>query len=56
MRKVTLTCLERGKAKTYSGELIANDIGVIIFATWDKKGSSYIKRVRKSKILSCHVE
>ena len=54
-KNVTLTCLERGKPKTYTGELMSNDIGVVIIWTWDQKGSGYIKRVKKSNILSYQI-
>lgn len=55
-KQITLTCIERGKTKTYSGEFISDGIGVVIFATWDKKGSSFIKRVKKSNILNYRIE
>lgn len=53
---VTLTCVERNKPKTYTGELLTNDIGIIVFWTYDKKGSGIIKRVKKQNIISYHAE
>jgi len=49
--KVTVSCVERNKVKVYTGDLIDNGIGVVIVAVWDKKGSSYIKRIKKSNVI-----
>ena len=54
-KQITVTCIERNKSKTYTGKLITDGMNVVIFATWDKKGSSYIKQIKKSNILSYRV-
>jgi hypothetical protein len=41
MKTATVTCMERGKAKTYTGELISRDFGGVHMGLWDKQGSSY---------------
>ena len=52
MATITITCIERNKPKTYSGELIGRDFGGVHMATWDKHGSSYIKYIKRDRILS----
>ena len=47
MKTVTVTCIERGKPKVYTGELISRGIGNLIFATWDSKGQATLSRSRR---------
>ena len=56
MKTVTVTCIERGKPKVYTGELISRGIGNLIFVTWDSKGSSYIKQIKEKNIINCRIE
>lgn len=48
----TVTCIERGKAKTYTGELMGRDFGGVHLGLWDKTGSSYIKYIKRDNIIS----
>lgn len=56
MATVTVVCIERGKTKTYTGELISNGIKNLMFATYDQKGSSYIKQIQHEKIVNLRIE
>ena len=56
MKTVIVTCMERGKPKVYTGEYISRGIGNLIFATWDSKGSSYIKQIKEKNIINCRIE
>lgn len=52
MKKVTVTCIERGKPKTYTGELISRGIGNLIFSTWDKKRLQLYKTNQRTKYIA----
>ena len=56
MKQVIVTCIERNTAKTYIGELISNDIGLLIISIIDKKGSSKFKYIKKEKICNMTVQ
>jgi hypothetical protein len=47
--------MERGKVKTYSGELMCRDIGGVYLGLWDKAGSSYIKFIKRERIINVTV-
>ncbi len=55
MKTATVTCMERGKVKTYSGELMCRDIGGVYLGLWDKAGSSYIKFIKRERIINVTV-
>ena len=56
MKEVIITCIERGKAKTYSGELLGHDFGGVHLWVIGKGGSGKIKFVQASRILHCVIE
>ena len=56
MKEATVTCMERGKTKTYTGELIGRDFGGIHIWIIGKGGSGQIKFIKTDRILHCVIE
>lgn len=52
MITATVTCMERGKVKTYTGDLMGYDFGGVHLGLWDKTGSSFIKFIKRDRIIN----